>query len=184
MIGAPVTRDAAVSLRPIDNNNLWAILSLQVAPAQQSFVASNAVSLAQAHFEKSAWYRAIYADETAVGFLMLYDDPLTPEYFLWRLMIGELYQRMGFARRALDLLVDYVKTRPDAHELLVSHSLGDGNPGPFYQRYGFQYTGQELEGELVMRLPLPAGAEATARSTGQRAPADACRPLQAQGSQP
>lgn len=162
MTDTPITKNAAVSLRPINKENLGAVLNLQVAPAQQGFVASNAKSLAQAHFYKDAWYRAIYADETPVGFLMLSDEPAAQEYFLWRLMVAEPYQRMGFARRALDLLVDYVKTRPGATELLVSHSQGDGNPGPFYERYGFEYTGQVLEGELVMRLPLPDADNAPA----------------------
>ena len=160
MTNAPpeVTIDSVVSLRLIDTDNLGAVLKLQVAPAQQHFVASNAVSLAQAHFYSSAWYRAIYAGETAVGFLMLSDEPAKPEYFLWRLMVGEQFQGMGFGRCAIDALLDYVKTRPGATELLVSHGQGDGNPGPFYQRFGFEYTGQELEGELVMRLPLPGAA--------------------------
>ena len=157
MTDAPPAVSAAstVSLRPVTTDTLGAILKLEVAPAQKRFVASNAVSLAQAHFYKDAWYRAIYADETPVGFLMLSDEPLAQEYFLWRLMVAEPYQRMGFARRAIDLLVDYVKTRPGATELLVSHVEGEGNPGPFYESCGFEYTGQLLEGELVMRLPLP-----------------------------
>ena len=155
-----ITPNSVVSLRPINNDNLWSVLKLKVAPAQEGFVASNAVSLAQAHFNKDAWYRAIYADETAIGFLMLSDDPVTPEYFLWRLMIAEPFQGNGFGRRAIDELVDYVKTRAGATELLVSHSEGEGNPGPFYQSYGFQYTGQVLEGELVMSLPLLANVAA------------------------
>lgn len=157
MTDAPpeVTAAARVALRPITTDNLIAVLNLHVAPDQERFVASNAISLAEAHFHRDAWYRAIYADETPVGFMMLYDDPLEPKYFLWRLMVAEPYQRMGFARRAIDLLVDYVKTRPGASELLVSHGQGEGNPGPFYEHYGFTYTGQVLENELVMRLPLP-----------------------------
>ena len=43
-------------------------------------MANNAVSLAQAHFTPEAWYRAIYAGETPVGFMMLDDDPAKPEY--------------------------------------------------------------------------------------------------------
>jgi diamine N-acetyltransferase len=138
------------------------VLRLKVAEAQQQFVADNATSLAQAHFTKEAWYRAIYADETPVGLMMLYDDPVKPEYFLWRLMIDARYQRHGFGRKAIALLVDYVKTRPGATELLVSHSQGEGSPAPFYASLGFEYTGQEIQGELIMRLPLQPASEAPA----------------------
>ena len=47
---------------------------------------------------------------------------------------------------------------------------GDGNPGPFYQRYGFEYTGQVLEGELVMRLPLPDAGKRPATATASDQP--------------
>ena len=151
--------DSIVSLRPVTKDNLRDIFRLKVTEAQEHFVANNAVSLAQAHFTPEAWYRAIYADETPVGFMMLYDDPAKPEYFLWRLMIDARYQRFGYGRQAIVLLMDYVKTRPGVKELLVSHSQGEGNPGPFYSGLGFVYTGTELENELVMSLPLQPSAE-------------------------
>jgi hypothetical protein len=31
--------------------------------------------LLRRYFEPKAWFRAIYADETPVGFVMLFDDP-------------------------------------------------------------------------------------------------------------
>ncbi len=156
---SPLDRSALVTLRPITADNLRDVLRLQVAPAQQHFVAPNAVSLAEAHFNQYAWYRAIYADETPVGFVMLYDNPVKPEYFLWRLMVDARYQGNGFARRAVQLLIDYVRTRPGATELLVSHGEGEGNPGPFYVFLGFTYTGDKLGDELVMRLPLQTAAQ-------------------------
>lgn len=149
-----VTRSAAVTLRPVTNDNLSAVMRLQTGPGQDQFVASNAVSMAQAAFNRYAWPRAIYADETPVGFVMLYDDPLTPEYFLWRLMIDHRYQRMGFARQAIFHLIDYVCGRPNARELLVSYVPGEGSPLPFYLSLGFVERGDEIDGERVMRLDL------------------------------
>jgi diamine N-acetyltransferase len=159
-----VGRDAVISLRPITRDNARAITRLKVAPEQEQFVASNAISLAQAHFEKYAWFRAIYADETPVGFMMLYDDPVQPQYFLWRLMIDARYQGHGFAWQAVQQLIDYVRTRPGAKELLVSHGQGEGSPAWFYTRLGFQYTGEEDDGELIMRLPFEPAAPAPASS--------------------
>ena len=68
------TRDATLTLREITEETVDSILNLKVSPAQEQFVANNAVSLAQAHFSKYAWFRAIYADETPVGFILLYDN--------------------------------------------------------------------------------------------------------------
>ncbi|MBP6017074.1 MAG: GNAT family N-acetyltransferase [Candidatus Promineofilum sp.] len=147
-----LTKDAVVSLRKITTDNLDNILRLKVKPGQEKFVASNAVSIAQAHFEDKAWFRAIYANETPVGFLMLYDDPETNDYFLWRFMIDQRYQGLHFGHQALKQLIDYVRAVPGAEELLVSYVPEEGNPGPFYTSMGFVETGQVQDDEHVMKL--------------------------------
>ncbi|WP_420643790.1 GNAT family N-acetyltransferase [Candidatus Leptofilum sp.] len=148
-------RDAVVSLREITKETLRPFLNMKVAKPQEEMVANNAVSIAQAHFEPKAWFRGIYADETPVGFIMLFDDPDEPVYFLWRLMVAEQFQGMGYGRKAINHLVEYVKIRPGAKELLVSHVQEvPGNPGPFYEKLGFEYTGEVEGNELVMRLTL------------------------------
>lgn len=148
-------KNAVVSLREVTKDNLRQVFRLKVSPRQESFVASNAVSLAQAYFDRdNAWFRAIYADETPVGFLMLWDNPDKGEYYLWRFLLAEPYQGFGYGKRALDLLVAHVRTRPGAKELLLSCVPADDGPCPFYEKYGFSYTGAEDDGELVMRLVL------------------------------
>src|SRR5690606_4961054 len=155
---AAIERTAIVSLRPVTSDNLSAVMRLKVAPNQEQFVAPNTVSLAQAAYEPLAWVRAIYAGDTAVGFVMLYDDPFTPEYYLWRLMMDARYQGMGFATQAMEQLIDYVLSRPDAAELRVSYVPAEGSPQPFYAGLGFVDTGEVHEGENVMRLDLSGRA--------------------------
>ena len=150
----PVGRDAVVTLREVTKDTVYAVCSLHVAENQREYVAENAFSIAQAHFEPKAWFRAIYADETPVGFLMLADNADAPEYFLWRLMVDASYQGYGFGRRAIDLLVEYVRTRPAARELLVSYHPGAHSPRDFYLKQGFHDTGRIDEGEVVLSLPL------------------------------
>ena len=152
-------RDAVVTLREVTKDTVRSIMRLKVAANQTHFVADNAVSIAQAYFQReNAWFRAVYADETPVGFLMLYDDPNDkpdkPEYFLWRFMIDARYQGHGFGKRAIKLLIEHVKTRPGATELGVSCVPGEGSPCPFYEKLGFVYTGEEDDGELVLRRKL------------------------------
>ena len=151
---AIVTPESAITLREITGDTVRIICNLKVSDSQNKFVAPNAVSIAQAYFYETAWFRAIYADDTPVGFLMLYKDTVKPEYFLWRMMIDERYQRMGFGYKAMDLLIKYVKDLPNATELLTSCVPGDGSPEDFYNKLGFTRTG-EMDGiEVIMRLPL------------------------------
>lgn len=149
-----LTTDAVVTLREITGETVHSILRLKVKPEQEDQVAPNAESIAVAHFQDKAWMRAIYADETPVGFLLLYDDPVTPRYYLWRYMIAAQYQGKGFGRQALERLIEYVRTRPNAHELSLSYVPKAGGAGEFYRRLGFSETGKEDHGELEMRLIL------------------------------
>lgn len=145
-----------VTLREVTKENLRDVLVLEVAPEQRRFVASNAISIAQAHFHpETAWFRAVYADETPVGFLMLEDGAGAPEVYLWRFMIDHRFQGRGFGRRAVDLVLEHVRARPGTSALTLSHVPGDGDPGPFYQRLGFVHTGEkDADGELLMRREL------------------------------
>ncbi|HSG79550.1 MAG TPA: GNAT family N-acetyltransferase [Acidimicrobiia bacterium] len=145
---------ADVSLREITKETAGAIMRLEVAEPQRGFVAPNSVSIAQAHFEPKAWFRAVYAGEEPVGFVMTYEDPDEPEYFLWRFMIDHRHQGNGYGRRALELLVDRLRVLPNAGRLLTSYVPGEGSPGPFYHRMGFADTGEEDGGEVITALPL------------------------------
>ena len=146
----------SVELREVTRENLAAVLRLEVAPAQRGLVASTAASIAQAHLHPDvAWFRAIYADDVPVGFVMLELEP-DQEPFLWRLLIADGHQRRGAGREALALVAAWLRRcHPSSTSLLTSHVVGDGDPGPFYERLGFQYTGESDEnGERIMRLPL------------------------------
>ena len=145
---------STVTLREVNSETVRDVCKLAVADKQCKFVAPNAVSIAQAHFSDHAWFRAIYADDTLVGFLMLEDQPEKSEYYLWRFMIDARWQSMGFGRRALELLIDHVRTRPNATELLTSVLQAPGGPQRFYEKLGFELTGEYEEGEAIMRLAL------------------------------
>jgi len=143
-----------ISLREITGETVGVVCELEVAPEQTEFVASNARSIAEAHFEPRAWFRAVYAGEEPVGFVMLFDDPEAGRYFLWRFMIAFEHQGKGYGKAALDLVVEYVRSRPNAGELQCSYVPGDAGPGGFYAEYGFAETGEVVHGENVISLAL------------------------------
>lgn len=47
-----------------------------------------------------------------------------------------------------------MRTRPGAEVLVTSVVLGPGSPKDFYQRCGFQATGEMFDHEEVLKLPL------------------------------
>jgi diamine N-acetyltransferase len=145
-----------VTLVEITEENLRGILLLSetLDEPQRSMVADNAVSIAQAHFNKYAWFRGVYAGKAPVGFIMLDDNSEEPDYFLWRFMIASPYQGRGYGRQALDRLVDYVRTCPQATALGVSCGQGEGSPEEFYRKYGFTRTGEIIDEEIVLKIEL------------------------------
>lgn len=149
-----VSKDSPVTLREINTDTVPTICQLAVGDDQRTFVTPNATSIAEAHFSDHAWFRAIYAGESPVGFVMLEDRPEKPENYLWRFMIDKRYQRMGFGRRALKLLIAHVRTRPRATELLTSVVEAPGGPLPFYERLGFIPTGAYEDDEAMLPLQL------------------------------
>jgi len=150
---SPTSR--AVSLVPIDKDNLAAVFKLDVAEDQREFVARNPWSLAQALVEPAiAWPRAIVRDDEVVGFLMLEIDLNDDRpFWLWRLMVGEGLQGQGIGAAAVALAIEEVKTRGGT-ELFTSWVPGDGTPEPFYLGLGFVPTGEIDDGEVVARLVL------------------------------
>lgn len=150
----PALPQGDVSLKEIDADTVRTICELSVRDDQTKFVAPNAISIAQAHFSDRAWFRSIYAGQTPVGFVMLEDQPEKPEYYLWRFMIDARYQGMGYGRRAIALLIEHVRTRPNATELLTSVVQEPGGPQGFYETLGFELTGKYEDGEAMMSLPL------------------------------
>ena len=155
--------DEPLTLRELTDANRDEVLALRLAPGQDRFVSSVAESIEEAagYPQASPWYRAVYAGDEPVGFVMLSWDcvPQPPEiigpWFLWKLIIDERHQRHGYGREVVRLVADLVRAE-GGDELLTSHVPGgDGGPGPFYARLGFVPTGEvDPEGEIILRLDL------------------------------
>ena len=155
--GAPL-----VTLQEVTAQTVRAITDLRVSTLQQSYVASNAVSIAQAYFHREAWFRAVFADDTPVGFVMLEDPTQLPDWIgpaqvgLWRFMIDERQQGRGYGRAALRLVIDHARSRPGQTKLRTSCVPGPHSPIGFYERCGFRRTGEFDEDEEILEVPLHA----------------------------
>lgn len=132
-------------------------LSETLSPTQRRMVADNVRSIAEAHFSPSAWMRAVYADDTPIGFIMThigsdYEDGIDcPGVFLWRFMIAGPYQGKGYGKLALEKLIQHLKAM-GIPLLYTSCGQGEGSPEDFYKKLGFTPTGNHYgdEPELVL----------------------------------
>jgi diamine N-acetyltransferase len=155
-----------VSLRAITIENWLECVELKTTEAQAGFVSPNTFSLTQAHFE--TWWETlgIYADEVMVGFVMFGTFPATglPAYYpevipvgidcIMRFMIDGRYQRRGYGRAALALVIERIRQRPDAHAIILSYDPNNSGAAALYASLGFRLTGNMHHEEIEARLDL------------------------------
>ena len=154
----------AVTLREITDANRAGVVALRTTPEQERFVSTVADSLEEAadNPQGNPWFRAVYADDEPVGFVMLSWDvePQPPHlngpWFLWKLLVDHRHQRRGHGREVLRQVVGLVRENGGT-ELLTSYVPGAGGPAGFYSRQGFVPRGDlDPDGEVILRLDLRA----------------------------
>jgi diamine N-acetyltransferase len=143
-----------VSLRRVTSKTVRTICELTVSDNQRGLVTANAISIAEASFYKNAWFRAIYADDAPVGFIMLHEVPKYGKYYLWRFMIDSKYQRLGYGRKALEMVILRIKDNPKANAITLSLVRREGSAESFYRKFGFEFTGEIDSGQHIMKLSL------------------------------
>lgn len=141
-----------VTLREITKENHIECIRLKVKPDQESFVASNAVSLAQSKFYPEACPLAIYSDDTMVGFVMHTVQPEDDNHWIWRFMVDARYQSKGYGREALKQLIALIKLDKARNKIRLSCVPENKASEKLYLDLGFQHTGVMYDGEAVMEL--------------------------------
>lgn len=143
----------------------------------QNFLADNVSSLALAGVIREAGFHVytfgIYLDEEPIGFAMIgYDIPFDDEndeyekywftrssYFLWRFMIDERYQKQGYGRQALGLILDFIRSAParQAKYVWLCYGLDNVVARKLYASIGFKevpeaYLEEDEEMPAVLEL--------------------------------
>jgi diamine N-acetyltransferase len=125
-----------VELREITAETVRTICGLEVAEEQRENVAPVAISIAQAHFEPRATFRAIYAGDEPVGFMLWRDDDKPNTAYLWRFMVDRRHQGKGYGRDALEQVFAMLKAQ-GVTKLSASVVRGEHSPLGFYLSIGF-----------------------------------------------
>ena len=144
-----------VTLQPLTRDNLWPVVELKVLPEQETFVAPNIDSIANAYVEPTFVPFAVYAGDDLAGFAMYGKHPDTGAWWVIRLMIALEHQGRGYGRAALEN-----GARPDGR----AHRLRRRSPpascpantvaAALYESLGFRLTGEEEDGEPLLLLRL------------------------------
>ena len=160
LTATPVAVQAAkpFSVRGVDADNLEAVLKLRVAAGQTRMVATAERSLAQVAYAPAGRAVAMFDGDEAVGMMLLYDARMdktkpAPHLYVWRLLIDARHQRRGLGRQTMQWVLEEAR-RMGIAQVGLSHAQDPGHAGPFYEKLGFVYTGEDDDDELKMILKL------------------------------
>ena len=118
-----------VELKPITEDNFIEAFNLKLAPGQEEFVSHPIRSLAQAYvYREQCRPFGVYADGRMVGYVMVIYDYDIPEYDIWHMMIDEKEQGRGCGGKALDRVLEYIRTKPFGDSDRVALTCNKGNP--------------------------------------------------------
>ena len=157
-------RKPDIHLEKVTEDNVVAIVDLNVSKEQRKFVASNNWSLIDAYLSlaegKPVFPFGIYNGKTLVGFIMIsYDNDWTGYerdawlnsenyrfyrdkyyYYIWRFMIDKRFQGRGYGREALRLALEFVRTFPcgEAEYCVLSYEPTNEAAKRFYGSFGFE----------------------------------------------
>ena len=159
------TRSCKITLAEITKDNVSPIVRMNPGAIGERMVATNGISIAQGTYSKNAWFRAVMADDTPVGFVMLFDPTFDLEAAqkeeapldslnIWRFMIEFKHQGKGYGEQVMKLIIERAQSMPAINTVSLSYVQRDGNAKPFYERMGFRETGKVTDGEMEMVLAL------------------------------
>ena len=146
-----------VQIRPITEENFLDAFRLTLAPGQEEFVSHPIRSLAQAYvYRNQCQPFGIYAADHMVGYVMVIYDQDVPEYDIWHMMIDKEEQGRGYGSKALDEVLDYIRTKPfgDSNRIALTCNKNQPIARRLYEKKGFRATGNEDGDELELALTL------------------------------
>ncbi len=146
-----------INLRKITEENFLDAFRLKLGAGQEKFVSHPIRSLAQAYvYRDQCQPFGIYKAEKMIGYVMVIYDYDVPEYDIWHMMIDEAEQGHGSGSAALDLVLDYIRTKPFGTSDRVALTCNKNNPAArrLYEKKGFSATGAEDEDEVELALTL------------------------------
>lgn len=146
-----------VELKKIDENNFLDAFNLKMSKDQEKFVSSPIRSLAQAYvYRNQCQPFGIYDGDKMVGYVMVIYDYDIPEYDIWHMLIDASYQGKGYGSKALDKILEYIKTKPlgPSDKVTLTCNRDNGVGLKLYNKKGFMPTGNEDDDEIELSLIL------------------------------
>ncbi|WP_416150262.1 GNAT family N-acetyltransferase [Salipaludibacillus sp. HK11] len=123
----------------------------------EEMIGSNCLSIAQASMEDNWTIKAIYNEDTLIGFTMYGYSSELKAYEICRLMIDYHFQGKGFGKEALELIVLEMQKEYECTEIFICFEPCNIRAKNLYENFGFINTGKTIKGnvdEIIFSLKL------------------------------
>lgn len=145
--------DEKVTVVELTADNVEEVLAVTPRPEQLRHVNPVAWYVARSAYEQ-VWAPVglATADGEVVGFAEWAFDESDATYALGGIVLDARHQGRGLGRAVLDALVAHVRSQPEPGDVVLTVHDDNERARGLYERYGFEATGEVLDGELVMVL--------------------------------
>lgn len=145
-----------IRLVSLTEANRASVASLELAPEQMDFVASNAESLDEAGLDEDARPRVVMAGDRVVGFLMYEAPQDDDEARIYRFMIDRASQGKGYGKAALREVLGELRSLGHVRHVSICYEPDNDAARQLYRAAGFAEQGLDEDGEMIADLVLPA----------------------------
>lgn len=148
-----------VTIKNIDQDNLFDVCELTsnpdgIASVLEDYICCNATSIAEASYFANFHPKALYNQNNLIGFFM-YKTSTTNlnEVMLCRYMLDYKFIGKGLGRKSFKAILDFLYSEGIQH---ITLGLNEDNivAKNLYQSFGFEFTGNIVDGEHTYYLNL------------------------------
>lgn len=146
-----------LKLKIIDESNFVECFNLKLGKDQDKFVSHPIRSLAQAYvYYNQCTPFGIYKENIMVGYVMVIYDYDEEMYNIWHMMIDEKYQNNGYGTKALELCLEYIRSKPfgESNDIVLTCSIENDHGIHIYNKLGFMEIGKCEDDEIMMKLVI------------------------------
>ncbi|UCH32469.1 MAG: GNAT family N-acetyltransferase [Candidatus Bathyarchaeota archaeon] len=143
-----------ITIREITEENWVEAVKLEVKKEQASFVASNAVSLAQSKFQPFLECYGIYSEDKMVGFSAVGQNPVDKTVWIVRHMIDAKHQGKGYGKAGLKKMIECVRAKFSCAEIYLDVEPENEVATNLYKTAGFKITDKKHGKSPIYKLNL------------------------------
>lgn len=146
-----------IQITEINSQNVFDVCELTtnadgVGTTMEEFLCCNATSIAESKYFPNMCPRAIYRDDTLIGFFM-YDCALPGTATICRFRLDYKFRHQGLGRKSFHRILTYLKSQGISRVILM---IDDENKiaKHLYTSFGFTFTGKIEKDEHYYQLLL------------------------------